>query len=146
MLDEHAHFGQLDRLADIDSRRPARLIFCRVVAAIHDVEAIGRLRAGDQDAARALFERFVHRLTALAGTRLSGKLRRKVRAISTEGRMSAYILTAVPVLLFTAIMVLMPQFYREVWGIPKTWYMLGGSILWLLLGNAIMFKMSNFRF
>jgi tight adherence protein B len=75
-----------------------------------------------------------------------GKLRRKVRAISTEGRMSAYILTAVPVLLFTAIMVMMPQFYRDVWGEAKTWYMLTGSILWLLLGNAIMFKMSNFRF
>ena len=75
-----------------------------------------------------------------------GKLRRKVRAISTEGRMSAYILTAVPVLLFTAIMVLMPQFYQDVWGVPKTWYMLGGSVVWLLLGNAIMFKMSNFRF
>ena len=44
VLDKHAHVGQLDRLADIDSRRPARLIFCRVVAAIHDVEAIGRLR------------------------------------------------------------------------------------------------------
>ena len=75
-----------------------------------------------------------------------GKLRRKVRAISTEGRMSAYILTAVPVLLFTAIMALMPQFYRDVWDEPKTWYMLSGSVLWLLLGNAIMFKMSNFRF
>ncbi|TIO90210.1 MAG: type II secretion system F family protein, partial [Mesorhizobium sp.] len=55
-------------------------------------------------------------LDGLSSTiRERGKLRRKVRAISTEGRMSAYILTAVPVLLFTAIMVLMPQFYREVW-------------------------------
>ncbi|UCI05297.1 type II secretion system F family protein [Mesorhizobium sp. B1-1-8] len=86
-------------------------------------------------------------LDGLASTiRERGKLRRKVRAISTEGRISAYILTAVPVLLFTAIMVLMPQFYQSVWGEPKTWYMMGGSILWLLLGNAIMFKMSNFRF
>ena len=75
-----------------------------------------------------------------------GKLRRKVRAISSEGRMSAYILTAVPALLFTGIMVLMPQFYRDVWDIPKTWYLLGGSISWLMLGNVIMFKMSNFRF
>ena len=41
-----------------------------------------------------------------------GKLRRKVRAISTEGRMSAYILTAVPALLMVGIMVLMPQFYQ----------------------------------
>ena len=75
-----------------------------------------------------------------------GKLRRKVRAISTEGRMSAYILTAVPALLFAAIMVLMPQFYRSVWNEAKTWYLLGGSITWLMLGNVIMFKMSNFRF
>ncbi|TIX38273.1 MAG: type II secretion system protein F, partial [Mesorhizobium sp.] len=45
-----------------------------------------------------------------------GKLRRKVRAISTEGRMSAYILTAVPALLMVGIMVMMPQFYESVWG------------------------------
>ena len=45
-----------------------------------------------------------------------GKLKRKVRAISTEGRMSAYILTAVPCLLGAAIMVLMPHFYTSVSG------------------------------
>ncbi len=75
-----------------------------------------------------------------------GKLKRKVRAISTEGRMSAYILTAVPALLFVGILVLMPSFYEEVWDQPKTWYLLGASIAWLMLGNAMMFKMSNFRF
>lgn len=75
-----------------------------------------------------------------------GKLRRKVRAISTEGRMSAYILTAVPALLMVGIMVMIPQFYESVWGEPMTWYLLGGSILWLMLGNAMMFKMSNFKF
>lgn len=75
-----------------------------------------------------------------------GKLRRKVRAISTEGRMSAYILTAVPALLFAAITVLMPNFYAEVWDQPLTWYLLGGSITWLMLGNAMMFKMANFKF
>ena len=86
-------------------------------------------------------------LDGLSSTiRERGKLRRKVRAISTEGRMSAYILTAVPALLFAAIMVMMPQFYKSVWGVPKTWYLLGGSVTWLMLGNAIMFKMSNFRF
>lgn len=75
-----------------------------------------------------------------------GKLRRKVRAISTEGRISAYILSAVPVLLGVGLMVLMPQFYGGVWGVPMTWYMLGGSVAWLLIGNAVMFKMANFRF
>jgi len=75
-----------------------------------------------------------------------GKLKRKVRAISTEGRMSAYILTAVPCLLGAAIMVLMPHFYTSVWNEPMTWYLLGGSFVWLMLGNAMMFKMSNFKF
>lgn len=75
-----------------------------------------------------------------------GKLKRKVRSISTEGRMSAYILTAVPVLLGAGIMVLMPSFYRDVWHEPMTWYMLAGSVFWLVLGNVMMFKMANFRF
>ncbi|RUX42935.1 type II secretion system F family protein, partial [Mesorhizobium sp. M7A.F.Ca.CA.002.09.1.1] len=86
-------------------------------------------------------------LDGLATTiRERGKLRRKVRAIATEGRMSAYILTAVPALLFAAIMALMPGFYSDVWGEPKTWYLLGASITWLMLGNLMMFKMSNFKF
>lgn len=75
-----------------------------------------------------------------------GKLKRKVRSISTEGRMSAYILTAVPSLLGAGIMVLMPQFYREVWSEPMTWYLLAASVGWLMLGNVIMFKMANFKF
>ena len=75
-----------------------------------------------------------------------GKLRRKVRSISTEGRMSAYILTAVPALLACAMMVLMPDMYLSVIDEPMTWYMLAGTLVWLVLGNAIMFRMANFRF
>ncbi len=86
-------------------------------------------------------------LDGLSATiRERGKLKRKVRAISTEGRMSAYILTAVPCLLGAAIMVLMPHFYTSVWDEPMTWMLLGGSFVWLMLGNAMMFKMSNFKF
>lgn len=75
-----------------------------------------------------------------------GKLRRKVRAISTEGRISAYILSAVPVLLMVGLMVVMPQFYGGTWDKPLTWYLLGGAVTWLLIGNAMMFKMASFRF
>lgn len=85
-------------------------------------------------------------LDGLAATiRERGKLRRKVRAVSSEGRMSAMILDALPVMLFAAIMALMPDYYEEVWGEPKTWYLLAGSILWLLIGNAMMVKMANFK-
>jgi tight adherence protein B len=75
-----------------------------------------------------------------------GKLKRKVRSISTEGRMSAYILTAVPALLGAGIMVLMPSFYRDVWHVPMTWYLLAASVAWLMLGNLMMFKMATFKF
>lgn len=74
-----------------------------------------------------------------------GKLRRKIRAISTEGRMSAYILTAVPALLAMAMTVLTPQMYGNVMGEPLTWYLLGATLIWLAIGNAAMFKMSNFK-
>lgn len=85
-------------------------------------------------------------LDGLAATiRERGKLRRKVRAVSSEGRMSAMILDALPVMLFAAIMALMPDYYDEVWGEPKTWYLLAGSITWLLIGNAMMVKMANFK-
>lgn len=86
-------------------------------------------------------------LDGLSSTiRERGKLRRKIRSISTEGRMSAYILTAVPVLLAVAINILAPELYGDIMDEPMTWYLLGGTVFWLLLGNAVMFKMSNFRF
>ena len=30
--------------------------------------------------------------------------------------------------------------------VRTTWYLLGASIFWLVLGNVMMFKMANFRF
>lgn len=75
-----------------------------------------------------------------------GKLRRKIRAISSEGRASAYILTAVPCLLIGVLVIFMPDYYGEVTDIPLTWYLLGFGVFWLGLGNMIMFRMANFRF
>lgn len=86
-------------------------------------------------------------LDGLSSTiRERGKLRRKVRAISVEGRMSAYILTALPVLLMAAIWALNPDYYGKVMGETLTWWLLGGATGWLGLGNFMMFKMSNFKF
>lgn len=75
-----------------------------------------------------------------------GKLRRKIRAIATEGRMSAYILTAVPCLLMGILVVFMPNYYGEVTDIDLTWYLLGFAVFWLGLGNMVMFKMASFKF
>ena len=75
-----------------------------------------------------------------------GKLRRKIRAISSEGRMSAYILTAVPCLLMGVLLIFMPDYYGDVTDLDMTWYLLGFALFWLGLGNMIMFKMASFKF
>lgn len=75
-----------------------------------------------------------------------GKLRRKIRAISSEGRMSAYILTAVPCLLMGVLLIFMPDYYGSATHLDMTWYLLGFGVFWLGLGNMIMFKMASFKF
>ncbi len=86
-------------------------------------------------------------LDGLSATiRERGKIRRKVRSISTEGRMSAYILTAVPILLMAGIWLTNPGYYQGVAHEELTWYLLGAAVGWLGLGNLIMSKMSNFKF
>jgi tight adherence protein B len=75
-----------------------------------------------------------------------GKLRRKIRAISSEGRASAMILTAVPCLLMAVLVIFTPDYYGDAWQYDMTWYLLGLAGFWLGLGNMIMAKMANFRF
>jgi len=86
-------------------------------------------------------------LEGLSGTiRERGKLRRKIRAISTEGRISAYILTAVPVLFAMGMQALMPEYYASVSDKPLTWYLVGGALFWQMVGNAAMLKLASFKF
>lgn len=75
-----------------------------------------------------------------------GKLRRKIRAISAEGRASAYILTAVPCLLMSVLLIFMPDYYGEATQYDTTWYLLGFAGFWLGLGNFVMARMANFKF
>ena len=73
------------------------------------------------------------------------KMRLKIKAASAEGRMSAMILNAAPILLFVTIQTLSPDFYGEVEG---HWLLVPAAIgvgLWMLLGNLVMRKMINFK-
>lgn len=73
------------------------------------------------------------------------KLQRKVRALSSEGKVSAIILGAVPFVLFAAVNVITPNFYGAYWGHPWIKFGLSGAVGWMLIGFAIMRKMINFR-
>ena len=73
------------------------------------------------------------------------KMRLKIKAASAEGRMSAMILNAAPLLLLAAIMTLSPEFYGEVadhWLIKPAAV---GVVLWMVAGNLVMRKMINFK-
>ncbi|MBX9841924.1 MAG: type II secretion system F family protein [Xanthobacteraceae bacterium] len=73
------------------------------------------------------------------------KMRRKVRALASEGRASAMILSSLPILMFLVIQVITPNFYASVWHEDITKIALACAGAWMGLGNLIMFRMVNFR-
>jgi tight adherence protein B len=73
------------------------------------------------------------------------KMRRKIRALASEGRASAMILSSLPIVMFLVIQVITPEFYASVWHEELTKICLGAAGGWMLIGNLIMFRMVNFR-
>lgn len=74
------------------------------------------------------------------------QLRRKVRAISAEGRFSAYGLTILPIVIALAIYFPNPSYYTDVWHEPTFQIVMAGLVVWQLIGDFIMYKMINFKF
>jgi len=74
------------------------------------------------------------------------KMKRKIKAISAEGRMSAMFLSAMPVMLFTVLQFLIPDYYGGIWDESLTWKLFAGLGFWLTVGNFIILKMVSFKF
>ena len=73
------------------------------------------------------------------------KMRLKIKAASAEGRASALILNAAPILLFISVQMVSPQFYGDVGDNPIVRNGLIGLGVWMLIGNLVMRKMINFK-
>jgi tight adherence protein B len=73
------------------------------------------------------------------------RMRLKIKAASAEGRMSAVILNAAPILMFLGVSKLAPDFYGDVEGNPILTYALWGVVIWMGIGNLVMRKMINFK-
>jgi tight adherence protein B len=73
------------------------------------------------------------------------KMRLKIRAASSEGRMSAYILTAAPVVCFLFINIAQPHYYADV--LHTRFIQIGLGVLGGLIvtGNLIMRRMIDMR-
>ncbi|TPJ89756.1 type II secretion system F family protein [Mesorhizobium sp. B2-3-14] len=74
------------------------------------------------------------------------KLRMKIRALSAEGRVSAWIISLFPIVMFFILQIVAPGYYGGVWGNPLVFpiFLLFG--LWALLGDFIMYRMVTFDF
>jgi tight adherence protein B len=73
------------------------------------------------------------------------KMRRKIKGLSAEGRVGAWILNLTPFTLFTVVNAISPDFYGSVWDRPVTKIVLGGALVWMFIGNLIMRRMINFK-
>ena len=72
------------------------------------------------------------------------KLRRKAKALSAEGRYSAMFLSVMPIALFAIFWLISPSYYGLVWNEPLVKPVLGLSVLWMIFGNVIMYRMVRF--
>ena len=73
------------------------------------------------------------------------KMRRKIKALASEGRASALILSSLPVAIFLIVQVVSPDFYGSVWKFDLTKIVLACAGVWMATGNYIMYRMVNFR-
>jgi tight adherence protein B len=73
------------------------------------------------------------------------KMRLKIKAASSEGRASAMILTAAPLVTMAFISLSSPHFYGDVIGDPIVKIGLSGIGGWLLIGNLVMRRMIDMR-
>lgn len=73
------------------------------------------------------------------------KLRLKIRALSAEGRVSAWIISLFPVVMFLILQLIAPSYYGSVWGDPLITpvFVIFGA--WALVGDYIMYRMVNFE-
>ena len=73
------------------------------------------------------------------------KMRLKIKAASSEGRVSAMILTAAPLLVFGFLTVASPHYYGDVIQLKGIRIGLGVMATWLFIGNLIMRRMIDMR-
>src|SRR5262249_46240929 len=86
----------------------------------------------------------LYRLSALLRSRM--KLRLKIRALSSEGRLSAWFLSAIPFVLVGIIMLIHPAYFLDVRDHPLFMPAISFGLLLLLVGNFVMYRMVNFKY
>ena len=84
------------------------------------------------------------KLTAVIRDRQT--LRRKVKALSAEGKVSAIVLSLLPIVVFFVLLVIAPTFYGNVWGNPLVKPILALAAVLTVIGDIVMYRMVHFKF
>lgn len=77
--------------------------------------------------------------------RMRFKMRRKVKALASEGKFSALFLSGLPIAIFVLLGVVAPNHYGAVWHFEATKIGLAMAGAWMVAGNIVMYRMVNFR-
>jgi len=72
-------------------------------------------------------------------------MRKKVHAMSAEGRISCFVVGGLPFVMALAIAALNPAFYSDVSGDPMFWPMIGGAFCSWAFGISWIWRMVNFK-
>jgi len=73
------------------------------------------------------------------------QMRLKVKALSAEARASAYILAALPFVMFAILSTVNPDYTFALIDDPRGQMMLGAALSSMLIGGLVMFKMARFE-
>jgi tight adherence protein B len=73
-------------------------------------------------------------------------MQRKIRAVSAEGRITAYIVSAAPFIIYGALNLISPTFYGDVKDDPAYPYLLGTGIVLAVLNALWLRKLVRFHF
>ncbi|HEY9012227.1 MAG TPA: type II secretion system F family protein [Devosia sp.] len=73
-------------------------------------------------------------------------LRLKVRALASEGKLSAWLMSLFPLIMFAILLLVAPSYYGGIWSDPIVVPVMVGFGVLALLGDFIMFRMVNFDF
>jgi tight adherence protein B len=103
------------------------------------VQAIGIHRDVGGDLARVL-----DNIVATVRDRVD--VHREVRSLSAEGRLSANVLTGLPILVLIAIQIMNPDYLSELFGQPIGWLLLATAAVLLLVGTLLIRRMVRIRY
>lgn len=78
--------------------------------------------------------------------RSRASLAKRIRSLGSEGRMSAVLLSILPLFLISFMFVTQPQFYTDKFSDPMFFPIVGGVFVLYLIGQYIMHRIVNFKY